>query len=169
MNALVVWVAQGFYIGRIPGSPGTFGSLLGLVWVAALLSTGALWAYVLGSLLGIAASVWFCGEAERILGRTDPGSVVLDEIAAIPLCFGGTLAGFIAKFGHLPPPSWLIARETVWWTVGTFIAFRVFDIAKPWPVRQSQQLPGGWGVTVDDLLAAVYVNLTLFVATLLLT
>ena len=36
--------------------------------------------------------------------------------------------------------------------------FRFFDIAKPWPVRQSQVLPGGWGITIDDVLAAVYVN-----------
>ena len=39
-----------------------------------------------------------------------------------------------------------------------FVLFRLFDIAKPWPIRGSQSLPGGWGVTVDDLLAAAYVN-----------
>jgi phosphatidylglycerophosphatase A len=44
-------------------------------------------------------------------------------------------------------------------TLGLVALFRVFDIWKPWPVRQSQCLPGGWGVTVDDLLAAVYVAL----------
>jgi phosphatidylglycerophosphatase A len=38
------------------------------------------------------------------------------------------------------------------------VAFRFFDVLKPWPVRQSQSLPGGWGVTMDDMLAAVYVN-----------
>ena len=48
--------------------------------------------------------------------------------------------------------------------VRTVDAFRVFDIAKPWPVRQSQALPGGWGVTVDDALAAVYVNGVVLVA-----
>jgi phosphatidylglycerophosphatase A len=42
---------------------------------------------------------------------------------------------------------------------GLFAAFRLFDIWKPWPVRQSQALPGGWGVTVDDFLAAIYVAL----------
>jgi phosphatidylglycerophosphatase A len=44
-------------------------------------------------------------------------------------------------------------------TLGVFAAFRFFDVAKPWPVHQSQSLPGGWGVTIDDVLAAVYVNL----------
>ena len=43
-------------------------------------------------------------------------------------------------------------------TVAVFAAFRFFDVVKPWPVHQSQSLPGGWGVTVDDALAAVYVN-----------
>jgi phosphatidylglycerophosphatase A len=42
---------------------------------------------------------------------------------------------------------------------GIFVLFRLFDIAKPWPVKQSQCLPGGWGVTVDDMLAAGYVAL----------
>ena len=42
--------------------------------------------------------------------------------------------------------------------LGVFAAFRFFDATKPWPVRQSQALPGGWGITVDDVLAAIYVN-----------
>jgi phosphatidylglycerophosphatase A len=53
--------------------------------------------------------------------------------------------------------------QDVWLTAGFFAAFRFFDVLKPWPVRQSQALPGGWGVTVDDLLAALYVNLLLAV------
>ena len=44
---------------------------------------------------------------------------------------------------------------------GVFGLFRLFDIWKPWPVRHSQRLPGGWGVVADDLLAAVWVNLVL--------
>ena len=44
-------------------------------------------------------------------------------------------------------------------TLGVFALFRFFDVLKPWPVQQSQSLPGGWGVTIDDVLAAIYVNL----------
>jgi phosphatidylglycerophosphatase A len=52
-----------------------------------------------------------------------------------------------------------------WWVVGgIFVAFRLFDIVKPWPVRGSQALPGGWGITVDDFLAAAYVNLVTLAA-----
>jgi phosphatidylglycerophosphatase A len=49
-------------------------------------------------------------------------------------------------------------------SIGIFALFRFFDILKPWPVRQSQKLPGGWGVTVDDVLAAGYVNIVALVA-----
>ena len=84
---ITLFVAQGFGVGRIPFAPGTFGSLVGLAWFALLLTGYNLWAYFGGTLLGLALSVWLCGAAERILGKKDPGSVVLDEIAAMPVCF----------------------------------------------------------------------------------
>ncbi len=59
----------------------------------------------------------------------------------------------------LPAPDSFFSRANIVFTVILFVLFRVFDIAKPWPVRQSQRLPGGWGVTVDDVLAAIYVAL----------
>ena len=158
MNWIVLCLAQGFFIGRIPVAPGTFGSLLGVAWFAALLATGSVWLLSLGWLLVTLLSVWLCGRAERLLGQTDPGSVVLDEIAAIPLCFGAWVA--LCAFAHggvLPSPAILVTKASLW-TAGIFVAFRFFDIVKPWPVRQSQALPGGWGITIDDLLAAIYVN-----------
>jgi phosphatidylglycerophosphatase A len=48
-------------------------------------------------------------------------------------------------------------------SLGVFVLFRFFDVLKPWPVRESQILPGGWGVTVDDVLAALYVNAVVLV------
>jgi phosphatidylglycerophosphatase A len=159
MKNPLLWVAQGFMTGRSPVAPGTVGSLLGIPWVALLLWPGTPWTYALGALAGIALSVWLCGVAEQLLGETDPPSVVLDEIVAFPLCFTGWL--ILSHWGRGLPvgPTSLVSEGNWKWTIGIYIAFRVFDIAKPWPVRQSQNLPGGWGVTVDDLLAAVYVNL----------
>jgi phosphatidylglycerophosphatase A len=162
VSGFLLWIAQGFGAGRIPFAPGTFGSLVGLLWFALLLMPGNVWFFAGGTLAGIALSVWLCGAAERILRQTDPGSIVLDEIAAMPVCFVAWLA-IVAKDGTLPSFDYFFSAETWLLTVGVFVAFRVFDVAKPWPVRQSQSLPGGWGVTVDDVLAAVYVN----VATLL--
>jgi phosphatidylglycerophosphatase A len=153
-----LWIAQGFGIGRIPLAPGTFGSVAGVAWFALLLATGSLWLYAAGMIAAIALSVWLCGAAEQTLGQRDPGSVVLDEIAALPVCFFGWVAAHSWKTGSLPPPASFFSARTWLITLGVFVAFRFFDVAKPWPVYQSQSLPGGWGVTIDDVLAAVYVN-----------
>lgn len=152
-----LFVAQGFGIGWIPFAPGTFGSLLGLVWFAMLIATGNFWAYLAGAIEGIAFSIWLCDDAEKILGETDPGSVVLDEIIAIPFCFLPWVWGAWSQHGALPDVSHFFTGSGLWMTLTLFVLFRVFDIWKPWPIRQVQRLPGGWGVTVDDLLAAVYV------------
>jgi phosphatidylglycerophosphatase A len=153
-----LWVAQGFGIGRIPVAPGTFGSAVGVLWFALLLLTGNLWFYLAGTLAAIALSVWLCGAAEQILGKTDPGSVVIDEIAALPVCFLGLVAVHYCQSGSMPALACFFSARAWPLTLGVFVAFRFFDVAKPWPVHQSQSLPRGWGVTVDDLLAAVYVN-----------
>jgi len=98
----------------------------------------------LGVFLGIlAASVWSSGVCERLLNKKDPGEVVIDEIASIPMVLWP-----IAYYPHLPPWIW----------VAGFIAFRVFDIAKPFPIKQLQCIRGGWGILVDDLVAAIFAS-----------
>ncbi len=153
-----LWIAQGFGIGRIPLAPGTFGSVAGVLWFGLLLLTGNLWLYVAGALAVIGLSVWLCGAAEQILGQKDPGSVVLDEIAAMPVCFLAWVVLLTWKTGTSPGLDAFFSAHAWPLTLGVFVAFRIFDVAKPWPVHQSQSLPGGWGVTIDDVLAAVYVN-----------
>ncbi len=99
------------------------------------------------------------------MGEKDPPSVVIDEIIALPLCF--LHVGLHDFFGwrgmcqsdpciELGIPEHLIGLGIIGMH---FALFRLFDIWKPWPVHQSQNLPGGWGVVMDDVLAAVYVNL----------
>jgi phosphatidylglycerophosphatase A len=83
----------------------------------------------------------------------DPNCIVIDEIIAIPICF----LGWMAVDPTIDCPMWFLTEGRWKITAGILFAFRVFDIWKPWPVRQSQRLPGGWGVTVDDVLAAIYV------------
>jgi len=157
-DRFILWIAQGFGIGRIPFAPGTFGSLVGLLWFAVLLLPGNIWFGLGGVLAAIFLSVWLCGAAEKILNRTDPGSVVLDEIVAVPLCFAVWVGEYLSRHGILPAPEYFFSRDAWLWTLAVFAAFRFFDVIKPWPVRQSQRLTGGWGVTIDDLLAALYVN-----------
>ena len=159
-RALVIWLAQGFGVGRIPWAPGTFGSVLGLGWFAILLLV-AQWSPVsagviyLGSAL---ASVWTCEAAEILLGEKDPGSIVLDEIVALPTCFLGWVFYLWLQLGELPSVEFFFGVKTCFLALGTFLAFRFFDIAKPWPIKQSQAWSHGWGVVMDDQLAAVYVN-----------
>jgi phosphatidylglycerophosphatase A len=158
-SRLTLFLARGFGIGRIPWAPGTFGSLPGLLWFALLIWPGDFWGYLGGTILGLLLSVPVCGAAERILGQRDPGTVVLDEIVAVPLCFAVWVAALFFRDGRMPSPGYFFGRDTWLLTAGVFAAFRFFDVLKPWPVRQSQRLRGGWGVTIDDVLAAIYVNI----------
>jgi phosphatidylglycerophosphatase A len=158
-----LWIAQGFGAGRIPWAPGTFGSLVGVLWFGLLLMTGNMWLFIGGMIGGIGLSVWLCGVADKHLGQKDPGSVVLDEIAALPVCFFTWAIILLWKNGSLPAFASFFSAQTWPLTLGVFVAFRFFDIAKPWPVRQSQSLPGGWGITIDDVLAAIYVNTVVLV------
>jgi phosphatidylglycerophosphatase A len=167
MNRCLLFLAQGFGVGRIPFAPGTFGSLLGFGWFALLILPGNFWIYLGGTIVGLALSVWLCGAGEKILGKKDPGSVVMDEIAAMPVCFLGWV--ILAECVGVPLVVGNFFRSSIWPVpAGIFVAFRIFDVWKPWPVRQSQSLPGGWGVTVDDLLAAIYVNGCFFLVYVLL-
>ena len=165
----ILWIAQGFGVGRISFAPGTFGSLLGLLWFVVLLLPGNFWVYLGGMVTGMSLSVRLCGAAKKILNQPDPGCVVLDEIIAVPICFGAWVGAFLFKNGAMPPPEYFFSRDTWLLTLVVCAAFRLFDITKPWPVRQSQKLPGGWGVTLDDVLAALYVNVVVALASLIPT
>ena len=160
----ILWLAQGFGIGRIPVAPGTFGSAVGLIWFLVLLLPGSTWLFFSAVIVSVSASIWVCGLAEQLLKETDPGSVVLDEIIAVPLCFGWWVGLFHFRNGGLPSPEYFLTAGTWPLTLGVFLAFRLFDVWKPWPIRQSQCLSGGLGVTIDDVLAAFYVNLSTAVA-----
>lgn len=132
-----------FGIGFIPFMPGTFGTLAAALlylsipetWLTGfpeLLYTGS--AIIILFFLGVFVST----KAEAKLGH-DAGSIVIDEFVAYFICV------------LFLPKSYLMA-------VYTFAIFRVFDIAKPQPIKLSQKLKGGWGVMVDDLLAALFTN-----------
>jgi len=131
-------------IGYVPVMPGTFGTL-----AAALvyLSIPQIWLssfpeviyFILAIAILFFIGVFVTGKAEKKLGH-DAGSIILDEFAAYFICV------------LFLPKSLLMA-------VYTFAIFRVFDIAKPQPIRFSQKLKGGWGVMTDDVIAAVFTNL----------
>jgi phosphatidylglycerophosphatase A len=86
--------------------------------------------------------IWAAHRAERVLGRKDPGAVVIDEVAGMAL-------------------SVLMVPLTLPVLAVALLLFRFFDIVKPPPARASQQLWGGFGVVVDDLIAGLYALATL--------
>ena len=149
----LLFIAQGCGVGNCPVAPGTLGTFLGFVWFFVLLALRN--PYLVGILVvvSVALSIWAATHAERALNQSDPGSVIIDEIVAIPFCFLGWL------FQHSELPSVAEALRHPLMLALVFCGFRFFDIVKPWPVGASQKLPRGYGITIDDLLAAGYVNL----------
>jgi len=154
-DALIILLAQGFGSGRLPWGPGTWGSLIGVGWLIALLTLGSATVWIIANLAAVLGAVAICSRAEIVLGQHDPGSVVLDEIVAVPLTFlGPWIALGIWPIGVAGHPIEVCQRFWPELLVG-FLAFRVFDIAKPGPIGRIQYLPAGWGVVADDVLAAL--------------
>lgn len=137
-------------IGFSPVAPGTAGSLVGLLlfgWLQEhMLGYGAL-------LIGICVlGIWAATRYEREKQITDPQEVVLDEVAGMG----------VALFA-LPD-----AVNPLWFALAGFFLFRLFDIWKPFPGKEWQRLPGGYGIFLDDLAAGFYANLCLQAAALVL-
>ncbi len=154
-DELIVWLARGFDTGLLPKGPGTWGSIVGIVWTMLLISFGRLDIYLIGMVLGIPASIWICERAEKILNQHDPGSVVLDEIIALPICFCPWIIHQWQPNHTMPLVSYFFERNNWLGVLAIFALFRLFDIWKPGPIGKIQKLPGGWGVTADDVLAGV--------------
>jgi phosphatidylglycerophosphatase A len=149
----ILFVAEGFGTGRFPVAPGTVGTLAGFAWIYLLLVPQNVLIYVGGIVLGFFVAVWLGGRGEQIAGLKDPGSIVIDEIAALPLAFLGAV--LVNSQGTWTPGFLFYTQgKQALALVVAFAAFRFFDIRKPWIIARSQNLGGGWGLVVDDFLAA---------------
>lgn len=145
-NQIILFIAQGAYAGRVPGGPGTAGTLVGVLLYLFLQDLAAGW-YIAACIVTAGIAGWSGHEAEKILGCKDHPSIVSDEIA-----------GFLIAMA-LVPPSW-------GFIIPGFLLFRVFDILKPFPLKRIQDLHGGLGVVADDIGAGIYTNIVLHVAVL---
>jgi phosphatidylglycerophosphatase A len=147
------WIALGFGSGLSPVAPGTVGSLVALLpWLA--LRELPLPYYALALVLAFALGIRVCSWAVHTLGLKDPGVVVWDE--------------FVGLWIALAPLLWW-PRGWMWisagWIFLGFILFRIFDIAKPWPVSWADKsVGGGLGVMLDDVIAGLYAALALTLA-----
>jgi phosphatidylglycerophosphatase A len=161
-DKFVVFVAEGFGTGRMPFAPGTFGTAFGFAWVYLLLLPESLAVYLAGIVLGFFLAVWVGHRAEQILQKTDPGSIVIDEITAMPLAFLPAVL-FSQSNGMTASAATFFSGKALLLPALTFFLFRFFDIVKPLGIAQVQKAPGGWGLVLDDYLAAVASAALLFV------
>lgn len=127
----------GFGSGLIKPGPGTWGTLLGTLLFIPLLMWSESVAWSLFALSVLFGS-WICGRAAELVGVHDHGGIVWDEFAGIWLV--------LLCLPEQSPVMWLLA----------FVAFRIFDIFKPWPINWvDSKVHGGTGIMLDDLLAGV--------------
>ncbi|GHD74629.1 phosphatidylglycerophosphatase A family protein [Vogesella fluminis] len=138
------FLALGFGSGLITPAPGTWGTLAALPLAALLL-----WLGVSGGMLALLTlplfllGIWLCDVTGRALGVADSGHIVWDEIVAMLLVLA------------------LVPATPLWWLLA-FAAFRLFDIVKPWPIRWlDRHVHGGFGVMLDDAIAALFATLLL--------
>ncbi|MCL4402371.1 MAG: phosphatidylglycerophosphatase A [Acidobacteria bacterium] len=145
-NRLAEPIATWFGCGYSPAAPGTVGSAAAVAIAWALLRYAG-WRPLWFAGLAVAVSlpgIWAASETARQRKIEDPGLVVVDEVVGQWLALAG-------------------AATLNWKTLAAgFLLFRLFDIWKPWPVRQMERLPGGTGIVADDLMAGLYAALVLF-------
>jgi phosphatidylglycerophosphatase A len=145
-------LAFGFGSGLAPKAPGTVGTLAAVPFYL-LMQPLSLSSYLVIVLIAFALGVWVCGESAKRLGEHDYGGIVWDEFV-----------GFWIT---------MMAAPTGWgWIVLGFVLFRLFDIIKPWPIKVAdQQVQGGLGIMLDDVLAGIMagfcLQLIIYLSTLL--
>ncbi|MCE5210497.1 MAG: phosphatidylglycerophosphatase A [Deltaproteobacteria bacterium] len=139
---LIAFLATGFGSGLAPFAPGTAGTLIGVLiclifmpfpWIARFLVVLALLAF----------SFYVADQAEKIYKRKDDQRIVIDEIIGFQITM-------------IP-----VAINVLNLCAG-FILFRIFDIVKPFPIKNLQRLPGGWGIVADDVVAGIYAAIVLW-------
>jgi phosphatidylglycerophosphatase A len=139
----VHFLAFGFGAGLSPRAPGTFGTLVAIPIVVVIAQLG--WAaHAVIAAVSFVVGCYLCGESARRLEVHDHPGIVWDEITGYML-------------------TMLVAPVTWYWLLVAFLLFRVFDILKPWPIREADhRLRGGLGIMLDDALAAVYAAAVLY-------
>ena len=133
---LITFLATGFGSGLSPVAPGTLGTLVGVL--ICLLCLPMPWTFRLLFVLALLVlSIYVADKAEKIYQKKDDQRIVIDEIIGLQI----TMLPVAINILNL---------------CAAFVLFRIFDILKPFPVKNLQGLPGGWGVVIDDVAAGIY-------------
>lgn len=128
-------IATVFGAGYSPVAPGTVGSAVTVIvlWLLPFSILGL----TIFLVVVVVAGTWAADRAERIIGRKDPGVIVIDEVAGMTI-------------------SLMLAPRNLGAYALAFLFFRIFDVLKPFPAHQSQRIGGGVGVMIDDIIAGFY-------------
>lgn len=138
LKSPALFLGLGLGSGLAPKAPGTFGTLLGFLLFLPLIVFGLTLVAWIVLILGLVFGSYICGKSAELLGVHDHGGIVWDEFVGIWLVLL-----------LLPEQSWL------YW-IAAFLAFRFFDILKPWPIKWlDEKVAGGLGIMLDDLVAAL--------------
>ncbi len=141
-------LATGFGAGAAPVAPGTLGAIEGVaiflafIVLANRLSFSPMLSFGLLAIINVllfCVGVWASNRACELSGVKDPSQIVIDEIS-----------------GQLIALTPIVASPSIAGVIAAFVLFRLFDIAKPYPIRKLESLPAGFGVMSDDALAGVY-------------
>jgi phosphatidylglycerophosphatase A len=156
MNQITLFLATLGPVGRNLPAPGTCGSLAGILIFIILVQLTGLTPHMitLGCVPLFLLGVPLCRRAEILLDSKDPKEVIWDEFIVIPFIFWPLAAEITGP----------LTQSTFIWIGAGFLLFRFFDISKPLIIHHSQRLPRGWGVMVDDLLAALASSVILWLA-----
>ena len=151
VHLLAFWFGSGLS----PKAPGTAGTLATIpLWLLLQPLHLSLPAYLALLAVLFVFGCWVCGESARQLGVHDYGGIVFDEVV-----------GFLLTCVPLLPALGWVSGGRCWWLLAAFGLFRLFDVWKPWPIAWvDRRVGGGFGIMVDDILAALYAGLLLAAA-----
>lgn len=142
MEKLIEIFATGFYLGKIPKAPGTFGTLVGIPLFLLFSYFGDM-AYILLTAVSVMGAIVVADLYESQIGGHDKPEIVIDEIV-----------GYLITMALLP--------VKIEWIILGFILFRFFDILKPYPISYlNDRAKGGFGVVVDDVAAGIAASILL--------
>jgi phosphatidylglycerophosphatase A len=174
------------YVGKIPFMPGTWGSLVGLLFVvyiffqphlrvigddlvidyaSGIISKNMIIPFLIGStIITTIIGTWAAEVYSKLTNSSDASEVVIDEVAGILLAFSLVVLIYGGLIAYKPTEYTQTLMATPIFIIVIFVLFRIFDISKLWHIGiVEKKYKGGWGIMVDDLVAGVYTAVTFYV------
>ena len=147
---LHIIIATGFGSGYFPKAPGTAGAVLAtIIWFGLSLALSSYYLLITTAFLIVIFTflgVWSSGIIEKEWGK-DPSKVVVDEMVGVWI------------------PLLVVNNDKehyIYYALTALLLFRLFDIFKPLGIRKLDNLEGGWGIMLDDILAGIYTLIILY-------